>query len=238
MYNRNKEPEMTSTISSKRLKVTHTSDGTREKPPMSISDLPNDLLKHCFSFIPGSYVIVAPVSRHFFTNYCTVGMDDSDTVNSADALFQICRNKATTTDAVASDLYLTELSFINNAPNKFMIKACRKAIMKGRKDIIECASLFGVDFEKEVFGENYRPTEDEDIACGETIFILKTLAKEGNLDMLDYLFEKFSWLWLGDIKSEVAVAGASEKGHLHILQWFQDKVEFFTRSEYGHIGIK
>ncbi|GFH47598.1 hypothetical protein CTEN210_04073 [Chaetoceros tenuissimus] len=231
---------MTSTMSNKRLKVARTSD-TREKPLMSIIDLPNDLLKHCFSFVPGSYITIAPVSKQFFQNYCTVGMDDSNTVNSADTLLKIGRNKRTTADAVSSDLYLTELSFISNAPNKFMNKVCQKAIMKGRKDIIECATVFGVDFEREVFGERYRPNEDADItdsASGETHLMLGTLAEEGNLDMLKYLFERFSWLWLGDIKSSIAVEAASIKGHLHILRWFQEKVEFFTRSGYETLEIQ
>lgn len=67
----------------------------------SISDLPNYLLKHCFSFISGSYITVAPVSRRFFSSYATISIDDSDTVNSADTLLKIGKNKRTTADALS-----------------------------------------------------------------------------------------------------------------------------------------
>ena len=83
-------------MSNKRLKVSHSSDRAiaREVPTAaSISDLPNDLLKHCFSFIPGSYVKVAPVCRQFFRNYCTVGIDDSLTALSTNVLLKIGQNK-------------------------------------------------------------------------------------------------------------------------------------------------
>lgn len=111
----------------------------------SICDLPFDLLKYCFSYISGSYITVAPVSRRFFSSYST---DDSDTVNSADTLLKIGKNKRTTADTVSSDLKLTEYCFTLDAPDKFMHKVCYKSIMKGRQDIVECGLIFGVDFEE------------------------------------------------------------------------------------------
>ena len=131
----------------KRLKTAHDSPIVREEPLASLKDLPNDLLKYCFSFIPGSYIAVAPVCRHFYSNYCTMGMDDSDTANSADALFQISWNKRTIVDAVSNDVYLTELSFILDAPKEFMYKVFNKAAIKRCRDVIKCAVAFGFGVE-------------------------------------------------------------------------------------------
>ncbi|GFH47599.1 hypothetical protein CTEN210_04074 [Chaetoceros tenuissimus] len=214
-------------MSSKKLKVASTSDGTKEVPCTSISDLPNDLLKHCFSFIPGSYITVAPVSRQFFSNYSTVDIDDSLTVSSTDALLKIGRNKRTTADAVASDVFLTEYGFLNNAPIEFMHEVCRKAIMKGRKDIIECATVFGVDFKQGVF--------DDDSYVDILDIMLRGVPRQST--MIKTLAEEAS--------SSAAAYGASEKGHLHILQWFQERDKDFISDHgvaeqvtlHGHLDI-
>ena len=108
--------------SNKRLKISHTS-GSEEVPSASISDLPTDLLNYCFSFIPGSYITVAPVSRHFFSNYCTVGIPELSNMNSADPLLKIGRNK-TTTEFGVSSVELTELAILTDAPLKFIHRVC------------------------------------------------------------------------------------------------------------------
>jgi hypothetical protein len=233
-------------MNSKRLKVARTSsDDTKEVPSASISDLPNDLLKHCFSFIPGSYITVAQVSRQFFSNYSTVDIDDSLTVLSTDALLKIGRNKRTTADAVSNDVFLTEYGFINNAPTEFMNEVCRKAIMKGRKDIIECATVFGIDFKEGVFDDD--SFDILDLMSGgvpRQITMIQTLAEGGNLDMLRYLFGKFSWLD-SEASAMTAARGASEKGHLHVLQWFHEKDKDFISDHrvaeqvtfHGHLNI-
>ncbi|GFH47602.1 predicted protein [Chaetoceros tenuissimus] len=201
----------------KRLKTTHVSPIVREEPSASLKDLPNDVLKHCFSFIPGSYIAVAPVCRQFYSNYCTMGMDDSDTVNSADALFQISRNKRTTADAVSNDVYLTELSFILDAPKEFVYKVCNKAAIKRHHDVIECAVAFGVEYgeEDELFKLDYD--------------VLETLGREGDLDMLKFLNSKFELIQFSEdglrlsIEGwETIMLGAARSGHVEILDWISE----------------
>ncbi|GFH47646.1 hypothetical protein CTEN210_04121 [Chaetoceros tenuissimus] len=204
----------------KRLRVSHTSGN--EVAPASISDLPNDLLKHCFSFIPGSYITIAPVSRHFFTNYCTVGIDDSIAVLSADSLLKIGRNKRTTADAVSDDIKLTEYAFINNAPEDFMIKVCQSAAMKGLTDILECAKIFGVDLIKVRMEEN----------------LIFKLVEEGNLEMIQY-FDRSSKLFEKKVCDERIFIFhlARDSDHLQIMKWiFQEKMHLFEDSdEKNHI---
>lgn len=127
-------------MSKKGLKVSHGGSGIslcssspseEEMPSASISDLPNDLLKYCFSFIPGCYVTVAPVSRQFFSNYSTLGIHESAAFNSPDVLLKVGRNKRTTVDAVSNDVNLTEYAFINNAPEDFMLKSMPKRSNEG-----------------------------------------------------------------------------------------------------------
>ncbi|GFH47591.1 hypothetical protein CTEN210_04066 [Chaetoceros tenuissimus] len=195
-------------MSNKRLKVTH---GGTEVPAASISNLPNDLLKHCFSFIPGQYVTVAPVCRQFFTSYCTVGLGDNDTVNSAEALLKIGKNKRTTADVVADDVLLFEHYITNNAPKEFIESVCCRAASRGRRDILEYAPIFGVDV--------------RDILGGAEINWEEALAKEGNIDCLKYLHEKFDCFTkeLGfDRRLGSMINPAAEKGHVHILQWIYE----------------
>ncbi|GFH47594.1 hypothetical protein CTEN210_04069 [Chaetoceros tenuissimus] len=197
--------------------------GGEEKPSASISDLPNDLLKHCFSFIPGSYVTVAPVSRQFFSNYSTMDMDDSAIMLSAGSLLKIGRNKRTTADAVSNDVKLTEYCFIKNAPKEFMIEVCQSAALKGHKDILECANIFGIEFAEMI---------------GEGIYLMEKLAKEGNLEMIQYFDDKD----FGDFEEEEwfdIYARAQSSDHLHIMKWlFQERFRFSKSSSYMQSTIQ
>ncbi|GFH48894.1 hypothetical protein CTEN210_05370 [Chaetoceros tenuissimus] len=201
----------------KRLKVSNSSS-LSEVPSASISNLPNDVLKHCFSFIPGSYVTVAPVSRQFFSNYSTVGICDSDSVNSADSLLKIGKNRRTTADAVASDIKLTEYCMINEAPEEFMIKACQKAASKGRTDIIECAHILGIDIKK-VVGKFKWPGGPENL-------IIK-LAKEGNLEMLKYFDNRFPETVadanLRDWRGTFQLARDEDRNNVHVMKWIVEE---------------
>ncbi|GFH47630.1 hypothetical protein CTEN210_04105 [Chaetoceros tenuissimus] len=200
---------------SKRLKVSHSSDRGRgeEELSASISDLPNDLLKHCFSFIPGSYITIAPVSRQFHRNYSTMDMDDSLTALSTDSLLKIGRNRRTTADAVSYDIKLTEYCFVIFAPRDFMIKVCKKAASKGRTDILECAKIFGVDLFEVVRKEVIMHSN-----------LMNSLAEEGNLRMIQYIDSKLpdgineysssdEYIWL-QLFSTAAVSN-----QLHIMKW-------------------
>ncbi|GFH47644.1 hypothetical protein CTEN210_04119 [Chaetoceros tenuissimus] len=194
------------------MKVSHTS--CNEVPSASISDLPNDLLKHCFSFIPGSYIMVAPVSRQFFSNYCTRGMDDSTAMLSAASLLKIGRNKRTTAESVSDDIKLTEYCFIKNAPEDFIIKVCQSAALKGRIDILECAKIFGIDLIKVLVRR-----------------LIEKLAKQGNLEMIQYFdrklpqdFDRFDFDFLFKL--------AKESDHLHIMKWiFQEKMHLYEDND-------
>ncbi|GFH47643.1 hypothetical protein CTEN210_04118 [Chaetoceros tenuissimus] len=190
------------------MKVSHTS--CNEVPSASISDLPNDLLKHCFSFIPGSYVTVAPVSRQFFSNYSTRGMDDSTAMLSAASLLKIGRNKRTTVDAVSSDIKLTEYCFINAAPKEFMMKVYQSAALKSRIDILQCANIFGVDLIKFV------PRN-----------LTIKLAEAGNLEMIQYFDRKLP----EDIdrsRCNFLFELAKESDHVHIMKWLiQEKSHLY-----------
>ncbi|GFH47645.1 hypothetical protein CTEN210_04120 [Chaetoceros tenuissimus] len=191
------------------MKVSNTS-GSEEVSSASISNLPNDLLKYCFSFIPGSYITVAPVSRQFHRNYCTQGMDDSLTVLSTDSILKIGKNRRTTVDAVSNDVNLTEYCFINKAPEDFMIKVCQRAATKRRTDILECANIFGTDFgkvrEKGVMYDN-----------------LIEFAKQGNLEMIQY-FEHNKLLEDIDCDDWSHVFTlAKESDHLRVMKWIFDE---------------
>ncbi|GFH47633.1 hypothetical protein CTEN210_04108 [Chaetoceros tenuissimus] len=208
-------------MSNTRLKVSHTSDRGVEVPSASISDLPNDLLKHCFSFIPGSYVIVAPVSRQFHKNYCTQGMDDSLTALSTDSILKIGRNRRTTVNAASNDVKLTEYCFINKAPEDFMIKVCRKAAMKGHIDVIECANAFGVDFIQFVRRE-LRSFSN----------LMTTLAEEGNLEIIQYIDSKLpngfeiKYSSSDDPLWQHIFSKAAASNHLHIMKWiYEEKIQ-------------
>ncbi|GFH47595.1 hypothetical protein CTEN210_04070 [Chaetoceros tenuissimus] len=202
----------------KRFKTTHDS---REDPTASIGDLPSDVLKHCFGFIPGSYVTVAPVSRHFFSNYVTLGIHESAAFNSADSILKMGRNRRTvvdsaTVEAVSNDMKLTEYAFMSKAPQEFLNKVCRKAAAKGRKDILEFAAAFGMDVAQILEGCS---------SWGEV------LAEEGNLDFLKYLHEKFDCFSQDYCPGwhKIAVSAASG-GHVHILDWIYDmcgSIEYF-----------
>ncbi|GFH47641.1 hypothetical protein CTEN210_04116 [Chaetoceros tenuissimus] len=194
----------------KRLKVSH-GNLREELPSASISDLPNDLLKHCFSFIPGQYVTVAPVSRQFHRNYCTVGIDDSLTALTTDTLLKVGKNRRTTAESVSDDIKLTEYCFINNAPKKFMMKVCREAALKGRIDMIECADIFGVDLIK--LGKE-GALHDR---------LIDKFAKNGNLEMIQY-FDRIKLLEDFDIYDwRIVFDFAAKSDHLHIMKWIFDK---------------
>ena len=178
-----------------------------EEPSASIIDLPNDVLKHCFSFIPGQYISAGPVCKHFYKNYSTVGIDDSIFVLSTEVLLKIGQNRRTTADAVASAIDLTEYAFVNNAPQDFMNRVCCKAAMKGRTDILECANIFGLPL-KEITENDSTVREKE---------LIGTVVEEGNLEMLKYVdklcgnISSLGWYAIYKI--------ASEKKYLHILKW-------------------
>jgi hypothetical protein len=87
-----------------------------------------------------------------------------------------------------------------------MIKVCQKAALKGRTDVIECANTFGIRYSAMI---------------GEYGLFMETLAKEGNLDMIQYfeLPESFDfWVWLKWFEV------AEDYEHLDIMRWiFQEK---------------
>lgn len=206
----------------KRLKVSHdgSSNLSKEVPSASISDLPNDLLKHCFSFVPDSNVTVAPVCRQFFRNYCTVGIDDSLTALSTNVLLKIGQNKRTTVDAVSNDIKLTEYCFINNAPEDFMIKVCREAAMKEHTDILECATIFGIDLikvRKQVLIEGN---------------LIEKFSQQGNLEMIQY-FDRKKLLRSVDGDDWIEIFElATESEHLHIMKWIlQEKSHLIQSSD-------
>ncbi|GFH47597.1 hypothetical protein CTEN210_04072 [Chaetoceros tenuissimus] len=199
-------------MSNKRLKLSHR-DGSSgfEASTVSISDLPNDLLKHCFSFVPGSYITVAPVSKQFYRNYCTRGIDDSLTVLSTDILLKIGKNRRTTADAVSNDLQLTEYAFLNEAPEEFMNKVCHEAAEKNRVDILKCAHAFGIDIRDDsqyLFG----PCE------------MGTIAEAGSLDVIKYLDDKLKHVRNHKRNNyDPWIEGAARNGHVHILEWLVEK---------------
>ncbi|GFH47592.1 hypothetical protein CTEN210_04067 [Chaetoceros tenuissimus] len=205
-------------MSNKRLKVSHGGSGIglgsslSEVPSASISDLPNDLLKHCFSFIPGSYVNVAPVSRQFFSNYSTVGIDDSLTALSTDVLLKIGRNRRTTVDAVSNDAQLTEYCFIIAAPDDFMIKVCHKAALKGRTDVIDCAKAFRINLDNVMWKKDSMDVN-----------LIENLAKEGNIEMIQYFDSSKFYLQIW--KEIFYKAMASD--HIHVMKWvFQESSQY------------
>lgn len=107
-----------------------------------------------------------------------LGIHESAAFNSTDSLLTIGKNKRTTADAVSNDVKkLTEYAFVNNAPEDFMIKVCRKSARKGRKDILECADIFGVEF-SEIIGED--------------VSLMEKLARRGNLEIIQYFDSKIS----------------------------------------------
>ena len=218
----------------------------REELSTSLQDLPNDVLKYCFSFIPGSYITVGPVSKHFYSNYSTLGIHESATLNSANILLQIRKNKRTTAGAVSSDLQLTEYCFIIGAPDKFMEKVCVEAAIKSRRDILDCSETFGINCKNIIEHNSHRPY---------TRRIMDKLAEEGNLDMIEYLVEKYdlihenSFSRIDDVFEGEGVLerrlffcgiddvfkGAVKKGHLDTLQWINENFpKYMNRTQTEH----
>jgi len=82
---------------SKRLKTLHPNLREGEERSATIADIQNenDIMNLIFSFIPGSYVTIAPLSKQFYSDYSTRGIHESAAFNSADSLLKIGRNKRT-----------------------------------------------------------------------------------------------------------------------------------------------
>lgn len=108
-------------------------------------------------------------------------------------------------DAVSSDLQLTQYCFIVDAPEEFMQKVFCMAAIKSRRDILECANVFGINC-----NESFETIPSR---------IMLDLSKEGNLYMMKYLLEKFCIFRESQSCIGAIFRTALKKGNLEVLEW-------------------
>ena len=125
----------------------------------NIYTLPNEIFKHCFSFLGrGNYIFIAPVSHHFYNIY----------------MEEVHKDTSTTCTAALSALETSKYCF-ENASDGFKVSLCHNSAIYGKLDILQYASSMGFDIKK-LF----------DYSTEETCEVLCT-ASNGHLHVLKYL---------------------------------------------------
>ncbi|GFH47638.1 hypothetical protein CTEN210_04113 [Chaetoceros tenuissimus] len=184
-------------MSNKRLKVSHGGSGislcssslSAEVPSASICDLPNDLLKYCFAFIPGSYVTIAPVCKQFFGSYITLGIHESAAFSSPDVLLKVGRNRRTTADAVSNDVKLTEYCFTGRFHDQKMLGYKKFVMIKfaeeGNLEMIQYFdSKLGEHFDKHTWIDMFNGVVD---SFRKRLHIMKWIFEEKGHLIEDYI---------------------------------------------------
>ncbi|GFH60342.1 hypothetical protein CTEN210_16818 [Chaetoceros tenuissimus] len=128
----------------KRSRVDQDSDDSGEEicscSCTHIQDLPNNLFQYCLEFVgKGNFDFVAPVSKFFYWNYISQGVQMKNNVLDVDAVLQQGRNKYTSAKVIGSGSIGQATHCFLNAPEKFWNAVCCEAAMNGRRDILECA---------------------------------------------------------------------------------------------------
>ena len=182
----------------------------------NICTLPNELFKHCFTFLGrGNYIFVAPVSHHFHDMYMEEFKDTS-----------------TTCTAALSALETSKYSF-ENASDGFKVSLCHNSAIYGKLDTLQYASSIGYDVKK-LF--DYSTEETCEVLCTSSnghLPILKCLqsngvtlgqrtinfaAEGGHLSILEWMQSQENQieLYAGQLSYHAGL-----NGQLHILKWLK-----------------
>ncbi|GFH53336.1 predicted protein [Chaetoceros tenuissimus] len=187
------------------------------EPSATMNDLPSEVMKNIFSFVgKGNYCFVAPVSKDFCFNYLTMDVIEDKFAHKMDCQLAIGRNKFTTAAAASFSFELAEYCFFK-APEKFQEQLVRKAVRKGKVDIVEIGLAMGVDLKKTLLY----------VEGG----VLQDVVKHGSLEMLKFLIGKDV-----DVKSETfnILETAATYDQLAILKWlYRNKFIPFSNGHYG-----
>ncbi|GFH53316.1 hypothetical protein CTEN210_09792 [Chaetoceros tenuissimus] len=190
------------------------SDGKILEPSATMNDLPSEVMKSIFSFVgKGNYCFIGPVSKDFCFNYLTMDVIEDKFAHRMDYIQAIGKNKITTAEAASSSSEMAEYCFFK-APKDFQKQFVRKAISKGKLDIVGLGYAMGVDV-NELTLYSY--------GFGE-------IAKKGNLEMFQLLLEKGA-----DLKgwSKSIIRDAAGNNQLQLLKWLNRNnmcQDIYTRS--------
>ncbi|GFH46455.1 hypothetical protein CTEN210_02929 [Chaetoceros tenuissimus] len=195
-----------------------------------IQDLPDDLFQYCLEFVgKGNFMFVAPVSKFFYWNYISQGVQMKNNMLDVDAVLQQGRNKYTSPHAVCNGSMRLATNVFLDAPLRIQHKACRLAAIEGRKDILECAYSLDVSLPEAMTVDRQEVLEK--IVTGRHLEVIKFLLMKGRIE---------------EIKSKAFVDKLLSKGHVLDVCWMVEN-ELITRqnavsmkyslAEQGHFDI-
>ena len=195
-----------------------------------IQDLPDDLFQYCLEFVgKGNFAFVAPVSKYFYWNYISQGVQMKNNMLDVDAVLQQGRNKYTSPHAVCNGSMRLVTDCFLTTPLRIQHKACRLAAIEGRKDILECAYSLGVSLPEAMKVD--RQAVMEKIVTGRHLEVIKFLLMKGGIE---------------EIKTKSFVDELLSKGHVLDVYWMleneivarQNAVNMkYSLAEHGHFDI-
>ena len=195
-----------------------------------IQDLPDDLFQYCLEFVgKGNFAFVAPVSKYFYWNYISQGVQMKNNMLDVDAVLQQGRNKYTSPHAVCNGSMRLVTDCFLTTPLRIQHKACRLAAIEGRKDILECAYSLGVSLPEAMKVD--RQAVMEKIVTGRHLEVIKFLLMKGGIE---------------EIKTKSFVDELLTKGHVLDVHWMleneiverQNAVNMkYSLAEEGHFDI-
>ena len=215
--------------SPKRIKLTHATD-VDTTDVKHIQDLPPEIFQHCLDFVgKGNFAFVAPVSKRFYWGY--INLDVDRTVFDVDTVLEQGRNKRTTAEVVSNGSLRLATECFLKAPKEFKEEVCRRAAVKGRVDILDCAVALGVEV-KSIFEMGIWEKREAVIQTLENghFDVIEFLSKEGvNFKESHFyygLLNKalvigFHWMTTNGImkvKREEMASKLARNGELHILK--------------------
>ena len=90
-----------------------------------IDELPQELFQHCLEFVgKGNFAFVAPVSKHFYWNYISMGVEMENNMLTVDALLELGINKYTSAEAIATGSMRLATECFLKAPKEFKEAVC------------------------------------------------------------------------------------------------------------------
>ncbi|GFH46454.1 hypothetical protein CTEN210_02928 [Chaetoceros tenuissimus] len=195
-----------------------------------IQDLPDDLFQYCLEFVgKGNFAFMAPVSKYFYWNYISQGVQVQGNVFDVDVILQQGRNKYTSAAAVCNGSMKLVTACFLNAPLTIQHKACRLAAVEGRKDVLECAYSLGVSLPQAMKVD--RQALLEKIVTGRHLEVIKFLLMKGGIE---------------EIKSKEFIDELLSNGHVLDVYWMvENKIVTrqnafnmkFSFAEEGHFDI-
>ncbi len=177
-----------------------------------VQDLPDDLFQYCLEFVgKGNFVFIAPVSKYFYWNYISQGVQMKNNMLDVDVILQQGRNKYTSPHAVCNGSIKLVTNIFLNAPKRIQHQACRLAAVEGRKDVLECAYSLDVSLPEALKVD--RQALLEKIVTGRHLEVVKFLVMKGGIE---------------EIKSKDFIDKVLSKGHVLDVNWMVEN-EIVTR---------